>query len=224
MADDAAFDCSHCAQFPNASHEDWHPTRGQLAAIGTDLLKRATAREAWDIKTMPDDALTGYHAQLERQLATADEDGLPDFLVDLALEWFNAADKELGWRRRASKMGGPPVKGGGDWVPRIQAVKRDVDLAMLIAYECAGAKPAGPGKWTCCCPFHDDRTPSLDIDVVKGLWLCRACNVGGDAITYMRLRHGLDFKQAIENLEARLGIVRPEPAGSLPSLLERYSE
>jgi hypothetical protein len=103
----------------------------------------------------------------------------------------------------------------GKWVERLEVIRREVDLAMLIAYENAGARPSGPGKWTCCCPFHEDRHPSLDIDVAKGVWLCRACNTGGDAFDYVRERYGLGFKQAVEHLEARLGI---EPAKAVRTL------
>lgn len=32
-----------------------------------------------------------------------------------------------------------------------------------------------------CCPFHDDRHPSLSVNLRTGLWWCHSCKVGGTA-------------------------------------------
>jgi hypothetical protein len=216
MTAHAAPPCPHCAAHPEFAHADWHPTRDQLLSIGREMARRRTAADSWETRALDDGPLAGYIARLRRIIGAADEDGLPDFLVDLARGWLADAEKEWGWRKRASMPGEMEHRVvQGKWVERLEVIRREVDLAMLIAYENAGARPSGPGKWTCCCPFHEDRHPSLDIDVAKGVWLCRACNTGGDAFDYVRERYGLGFKQAVEHLEARLGI---EPAKAVRTL------
>src|SRR5262249_2651126 len=52
------------------------------------------------------------------------------------------------------------------------------------------------------CPFHKDRTPSLSVDVEKGLFHCFTCGVGGDIITFVMLRDDVDFKRAAQSLGA----------------------
>jgi len=50
------------------------------------------------------------------------------------------------------------------------------------------------------CPFHDDRHPSLYVNSEKGVFLCRACQAGGDAIGFVRLIEGCSFKEALSIL------------------------
>lgn len=46
------------------------------------------------------------------------------------------------------------------------------------------------------CPFHDDHTPSLSIDVKEQRWKCFVCNHGGDVFQFvMDLKH-MTFPQA----------------------------
>ena len=42
---------------------------------------------------------------------------------------------------------------------------------------------------TACCPFHDDKHPSMKID--KNYYHCFACGVGGDVIDYVSRMFGL---------------------------------
>jgi len=40
-------------------------------------------------------------------------------------------------------------------------------------------KPVGDGQLKGLCPFHDDRHPSLSVNLETGSWFCHACVVGG---------------------------------------------
>ena len=52
---------------------------------------------------------------------------------------------------------------------------------------------------TACCPFHDDRHPSMKID--KN-YHCFACGVGGDVIDYVSRRYGLSqYDAALKLIE-----------------------
>jgi len=51
-----------------------------------------------------------------------------------------------------------------------------------------------------CCPLHDDRHPSLRVNPDKGVWYCPVCNVGGDALRFIELIEGVDFKSALTHL------------------------
>src|SRR5262249_54188855 len=52
------------------------------------------------------------------------------------------------------------------------------------------------------CPFHDDRHPSLRLDLGKGLWHCFPCGIGGDGIALVMRLRGLSFAEAVREMAA----------------------
>lgn len=53
------------------------------------------------------------------------------------------------------------------------------------------------------CPFHNERNPSLSINLVSGGFKCHACNArGGDILDFQRLYHHQTFHQAVTSLGA----------------------
>ena len=53
------------------------------------------------------------------------------------------------------------------------------------------------------CCFHDDKTPSLSINLIDGYFRCFGCGVkGGDVLAFHRLRYGLNFADAVTELGA----------------------
>lgn len=191
-------------------HQDWHPTRADLLAIGKELTARVRAREDRAVSTLPDDELVAYGQRMRRLLVTARDDGWPGEFVALVEEWVAGAAKEWRWRQRAARLGADGVaRLAGTWADRVDRLKRGVDLALLIGLEGGGITGRHP-KLRCCCTFHLDHDPSLDIDTDKGVWFCRVCQIGGDAIRYAELRYGLTFAEAVGYLEERCGFLPPE--------------
>lgn len=166
--------------------------------------ERFRIREREALRDMDDGELAEHVARLRRVLVMADEDALDAWFVDLQRHRHAYASDELRWRQRAEGKGGDRLAALAAWRERVERVKASVDLALLIAHENEKARPTGRNTWECCCPFHPDRSPSLSIDVGKGLWTCHGCHVGGDAFTYVELRYGLDFAAAVRLLEQRL--------------------
>jgi hypothetical protein len=53
------------------------------------------------------------------------------------------------------------------------------------------------------CCFHDDKTPSLSINLIEGHFRCFACGAkGGDIIAFHKMRYGMSFIQAVTDLGA----------------------
>lgn len=50
------------------------------------------------------------------------------------------------------------------------------------------------------CPFHSERSPSFEVNDLKGTYHCWGCGVGGDAITFLTKLEGMTFRQAVETL------------------------
>lgn len=60
-----------------------------------------------------------------------------------------------------------------------------------------------------CCPFHDDSTPSLSVNIASGVFNCFACGAKGNGFDlYMKIQ-GCDFKTTLTELE-KLADIAPE--------------
>jgi DNA primase len=56
------------------------------------------------------------------------------------------------------------------------------------------------------CPFHQEKTPSMSLDVVRGLYYCHGCHMKGDIFTFVQENEGLNFPEAMERLAGLAGI------------------
>lgn len=64
------------------------------------------------------------------------------------------------------------------------------------------------------CPFHEERTPSFWVNPDKGVYHCFGCGASGDVITFLQLKQGLDFLEAVEFLADRYRVdLQYEQAG-----------
>jgi DNA primase len=61
-------------------------------------------------------------------------------------------------------------------------------------------------RWTGLCPFHGEKTASFSVNADLGAYYCFGCQAKGDAITFVREIHHLDFVGAVEYLANRLGM------------------
>ena len=69
----------------------------------------------------------------------------------------------------------------------------------------------GKDFW-CCCPFHQEKTPSCKVDSVSQTWHCFGCGEGGDIISYVRKLDDVDFVDAVRFLARRANIELSESA------------
>ena len=83
----------------------------------------------------------------------------------------------------------------------LQALKKKIDLVAFIRSHGIELKQQGK-NFIGCCPFHQDKTPSLSVTPQKQLWNCfGACNQGGDIINWIMKFRGVSNKHAIEMLK-----------------------
>lgn len=59
------------------------------------------------------------------------------------------------------------------------------------------------------CPFHREKSPSMSVSPDKQIFHCFGCGVGGNVIHFISKIEGLDFKDTLELLADRVGIVLP---------------
>lgn len=69
-------------------------------------------------------------------------------------------------------------------------------------------KKAG-ATYKACCPFHDEKTPSFNVNPQKQFYHCFGCGASGDAIKFLTEYDGLSFVEAVETLAAMNGMEVP---------------
>ena len=56
------------------------------------------------------------------------------------------------------------------------------------------------------CPFHDDSKPSLNVNDQRGMFMCFACNTGGDHITFVEKYKNIEFIEALKEISNVVGL------------------
>lgn len=69
-------------------------------------------------------------------------------------------------------------------------------------------KKAGT-SYKACCPFHNENTPSFNVNAQKNFYHCFGCGASGDAISFLREHDNLSFVDAIEELAKIAGLEVP---------------
>src|SRR5271154_1562773 len=102
----------------------------------------------------------------------------------------------------------------------VRELKLRVNLADVIS-RVVSLKKAGGSRLKGLCPFHNEKTPSFNVDADKGFYKCFGCGKAGDAITFVRETEQLSFTEAIEALGQRYGVAIEYEEGSGPTREER---
>lgn len=53
-------------------------------------------------------------------------------------------------------------------------------------------------NYKACCPFHNEKTASFNVNIVKGIFKCFGCDKGGNAIEFIKQHENVEFKEAVE--------------------------
>jgi DNA primase len=98
----------------------------------------------------------------------------------------------------------------------IALVRERSGIADVVGAQ-VGLRNAGGGSLKGLCPFHDEKTPSFNVNPTRGYFHCFGCGEGGDVIDFVMKTDHLSFTEAIERLAGRAGItLRYEEGGAAP--------
>ena len=87
----------------------------------------------------------------------------------------------------------------------VELIKEKVNIVDLIS-EYLPLKKSGVNFKTNC-PFHSEKTASFVVSPERGIWHCFGCQKGGDIFSFLMEKEGMEFKEALEYLAKKSGIV-----------------
>jgi len=76
-------------------------------------------------------------------------------------------------------------------------------------------RPAGGGSLKGLCPFHDEKSPSFNVNPQRQFFHCFGCQEGGDVISFLMKIDGLAFTEAVERLADRYGVTLRREEGDV---------
>jgi DNA primase len=85
----------------------------------------------------------------------------------------------------------------------VKRANRVEDLARACGCE---LKKHGVNKLVTRCLWHEEKTPSLVLDVVRNTFKCFGCGKSGDVIAWVMETEGRDFVSAVEKLSQGTGV------------------
>ncbi|WP_018971182.1 DNA primase [Rubritalea marina] len=92
----------------------------------------------------------------------------------------------------------------------IQSILDNTDIVDVISGYIP-LKRAG-GTFKACCPFHNEKTPSFNVNPQRQFYYCFGCGASGSAITFVKDYENLPFVDAVKKLADRAGVTIQEEA------------
>lgn len=75
----------------------------------------------------------------------------------------------------------------------------DLNIVEVVEHFGLQLKRSG-SNYVCCCPFHNERTPSFSVTKRLNIAKCFSCGKGGGPVQFVMEKEGLDYRQAVETL------------------------
>ena len=94
----------------------------------------------------------------------------------------------------------------------IQEIRDRADIVALIS-RYVELKQAGP-NWKGLCPFHNEKTPSFNVNTDRQIFHCFGCGEGGNVFGFLMKHEGLKFPEAARALAAEVGVEIEEERGA----------
>lgn len=91
----------------------------------------------------------------------------------------------------------------------IEKIKETADIKSVV--EGLGVKLKRQGKnYLGLCPFHNERSPSLNVSPSRNFFKCFGCDKSGDSIAFVMLHEKIGFTEALQELAKKFNITLDE--------------
>lgn len=92
----------------------------------------------------------------------------------------------------------------------IDSIRERIDIIDVVREYIPALKKSGR-NFKACCPFHNERTPSFNVDPDKQLFYCFGCHKGGNIFNFVMEMDKSSFVEAARKLAQRAGIEWESP-------------
>ncbi len=90
----------------------------------------------------------------------------------------------------------------------LEELKARAPIVNIISQK-VRLKPAGSGRYRGLCPFHEEKTPSFNVDETKGFFHCFGCKASGTAVHFVMRTENLGFLDAVRKVAPLAGMEVP---------------
>lgn len=90
---------------------------------------------------------------------------------------------------------------------QVEEIRRRIPLEDLLPEYNVHVIPCGRNKVKALCPFHQEKTPSFYVDTERQLYYCYGCESGGDLFRFVESIDRVTWREAVEMLARRAGVV-----------------
>src|SRR5580698_5687212 len=92
----------------------------------------------------------------------------------------------------------------------VEQLKSSIDI-VKVAGEYVRLKRIGAtGRYLGLCPFHQEKTPSFNVNQTRQFYKCFGCGVSGDVFKFLMEHDGLTFYESLQFLAERQNMAMPQ--------------
>ncbi|MBN2339042.1 MAG: DNA primase [Acidobacteria bacterium] len=104
----------------------------------------------------------------------------------------------------------------------LDEVRNSVNIVSLVS-EYVSLRKRGRNHLARC-PFHNEKTPSFNVNEEKQIFMCFGCGLGGDVFKFIMQIEHLSFPESVRFLAERSGIRLPEASSTHPGAVVSNSD
>lgn len=91
-----------------------------------------------------------------------------------------------------------------------EQVKSSVDIVKVVGEYVRLKRVGSTGRYLGLCPFHQEKTPSFNVNQSRQFYKCFGCGAGGDVFKFVMEIEGLTFPEVLKDLAESTGIPMPK--------------
>ncbi|MDP8988780.1 MAG: DNA primase [Acidobacteriota bacterium] len=92
----------------------------------------------------------------------------------------------------------------------VEQLKSSIDIVKVVGEYVRLRRVGATGRYLGLCPFHQEKTPSFNVNQSRQFYKCFGCGAGGDVLKFIMEVDGLTFPETLKLLSERHGIPMPQ--------------